>query len=157
MTAAQPTQARESRNTYQNGQEHQNRGARPAEGRTAVYELWVPQPAGWINANHRMHWAQKAKLTKAWREAGVVYARLAKLPKGLERVQIEAYVVKKTAREYDAHNLTLTAKALVDGLVDYGLVPDDTNKHVVGPDMREGGKDLPGILVKITSLVIDAY
>jgi crossover junction endodeoxyribonuclease RusA len=153
----QPTQARESSNTCPDWQEHQSEGSEPTEGHTAVFELWIPQPAGWINSNHRPHWAQRAKLTKAWRQAGLMYARQAKLPTGLERVRIEAHVVKSTAREYDAHNLMPTGKAIMDGLVDYGLVPDDKNKHVVGPDMREGGKGLPGILVKITELVIDAY
>ena len=157
MTTTATTQAQESRNAYPYGQEHRNEGPGAAEGRTAVLELWIPAPAGWINLNHRMHWAVKAKLTKAWRLAARVHAQNAGLPKGFEHVRIEAHVVKSTARAYDAHNLTPTGKAIIDGLVDYGLVPDDTNRYVVGPDMREGGKGVPGIRVMITVSVIDAY
>lgn len=48
---------------------------------------------------------------------------------------------KTNNRSYDAGNLAPTAKAIVDGLVtDYGLLPDDSNEHVIGPDMRPGEK-----------------
>lgn len=101
-----------------------------------IHILHIPAPADWINANDRLHWAPKAKLTKAWRQAGAVHARASKLPKGLRHVTIAATVTKPTRQAYDAHNLTPTAKAVIDGLVDYGLVPDDTNTYVTGPDMR---------------------
>jgi hypothetical protein len=29
-----------------------------------------------------------------------------------------------------------TAKAILDGLVDAGVLPDDNDDHVTGPDMR---------------------
>ena len=36
----------------------------------------------------------------------------------------------------DLHNYMPTLKALVDGLVDAGLLPDDDARHLQGPDMR---------------------
>jgi len=115
-------------------------------------ELFIPAPADWINANDRLHWRPKAKLTKAWRMAGHIHARVNVLPRGLGRVRITVHVVKPTARAYDAHNLMPTAKAVMDGFVDYGLIPDDTNKHLVGPDIREGGKGVPGLRIVIETL-----
>ncbi|MDQ0735154.1 hypothetical protein [Arthrobacter agilis] len=116
------------------------------------WTLEVPAPAAWISMNDRSHWATRARLTKAWRHSAHVYARLARLPKGLGPVHITAAVIKSTGRAYDAHNLTPTAKAVIDGLVDYGLTPDDTNAHVVGPDMREGGTGRAGLLLTITPI-----
>lgn len=124
---------------------------RPATGHTAAreWEMFIPMAAEWINLNQRLHWAPKAKRTRSWRMAGHIYARQANLPRGLGRVQITAHVMKSTARQYDAHNLIPTAKAVIDGLVDYGLIEDDTNQFLTGPDMRQGGKGIPGIRLEI--------
>lgn len=103
-----------------------------------------------INLNQRMHWAQKAKLTKAWRTMADLQATVDGLPKGLDRVHIVAHITKPTARQYDVHNLMPTLKACVDGLVDYGLIPDDTNAHLIGPDLRQGGKGERGVTITIT-------
>lgn len=108
-------------------------------------KLTIPLPAEWINLNQRLHWAQRAKLTKAWRTMAHIQARQQRLPKKLGRVSIVATVHKATARKYDVHNLIPTAKAVIDGLVDYGLIVDDSNEFLVGPDMRAGDKGTPRI------------
>jgi hypothetical protein len=77
-------------------------------------------------------------------------AQVAKLPKNLDRVHIVAHIIKPTSRQYDVHNLMPTLKACVDGLVDYGLIPDDTNAHLTGPDLRQGGKGELGVIITIT-------
>jgi hypothetical protein len=41
-------------------------------------------------------------------------------------------------RRSDVGNLYPTAKAVVDGLVDYGLIEDDDDTRLIGPDMRRG-------------------
>lgn len=103
-----------------------------------------------LNLNQRYHWAKKAQLTKHWRQLALANAMAADLPKNLQNVHITAHVIKSTSRQYDVHNLMPTLKACVDGLVDYGLIPDDTNKHLTGPDLRQGGKGEPGIRITIT-------
>ena len=118
------------------------------EGRR--WTLTVPAVGPFINLNQRMHWAPKAKLTKAWRFGAMLTAASEALPTGLEKVHIVAHVVKSTNRQYDVHNLMPTLKACVDGLVDYGLIPDDTNDHLTGPDLRQGGKGEPSIVITIT-------
>lgn len=105
-----------------------------------MIEIHIPAPCGWLNLNQRTHWALKAKLTKEWRNAAHVAARAAHAPQGLPHVHITAHIHKTTSREYDAHNLIPTIKACIDGLVDYGLTEDDTNRYVTGPDMRHGEK-----------------
>ena len=114
-------------------------------------ELFIPQAAEWINANHRGHWAVKARRTKAWRTAAGYLAARARLG-AHDQVHITAHIHKRTRRKYDAHNLQPTLKAIVDGLVDAGLVPDDTNEHVTGPDARmgEARPDQPGVTLTIT-------
>lgn len=114
------------------------------------WTITIPAPVEFINLNQRMHWAKKANLTRAWRSAGLIYAMAADIPRNLARVHITAHIIKPTARQYDVHNLLPTLKAAVDGLVDYGLIPDDTNNHLVGPDLREGGKGPAGIIITIT-------
>lgn len=117
---------------------------------TRTWTITIPAAVQFINLNQRMHWAQKAKLTRTWRAVAKLKARSAELPKGLTRVHIVAHVTKPTARQYDVHNLMPTLKACVDGLVDYGLIPDDTNAHLTGPDLRQGGKGEAGVIITIT-------
>jgi crossover junction endodeoxyribonuclease RusA len=117
-----------------------------------TWTLIVPAHETFLNLNQRMHWAKKASLTKAWRKHAQTYAAVAALPKGLHRVHIVAHVTKPTNRQYDVHNLLPTLKAAIDGLVDYGLIPDDTNQYLVGPDLRQGGKGDPAIVITITEI-----
>lgn len=78
-------------------------------------------------------------------------AQNAGLPKGLGRAHIICTIHKTNNRAYDVHNLYGTAKAAIDGLVsDYGLLPDDNNDYLTGPDMRHGEKqDQAGITITI--------
>lgn len=63
-------------------------------------------------------------------------AQVAGLPKGLAKVHVTAHITKPTRRAFDVHNLIPTLKAIIDGLVDHGLVADDSTKYFTGPDMR---------------------
>lgn len=107
----------------------------------------------WLSMNQRMHWAPKADITKQWRTLARHAATKAGTPTGLDRVHVTAHVHKTNNRSYDVHNLLPTMKAVVDGLVDYGLVADDDNTQLVGPDMRQGEKrDKAGITITIKEL-----
>lgn len=112
------------------------------------YTLRIPAPAVWLSANDRRDPRRAASDIKSWREAGCVYARQAHLPRGLTAVHVIARCHRTIKRRSDVGNLYPTAKAVVDGLVDAGLVADDDNRHVLGPDMRPGRvvslKDYPG-------------
>ncbi len=114
------------------------------------WTITIPAIVPFLNLNQRQHWAPKAHMTKVWRTQTECLAAIAKLPKGLDRVHITAHIIKPTARQYDVHNLMPTLKACVDGLVDYGLIPDDTNDHLTGPDLRQGGKGPAAVIITIT-------
>lgn len=95
-----------------------------------MISLVVPAPVPFITSNQRPHWAVRARETAAWRHATRQYARAERLPMGLQRVRITAFVCQAKGRIRDASNAQPTIKAAIDGLVDYGLFPDDSDRHV---------------------------
>ena len=123
-----------------------------------TYTVRIPAPTGrtgravWLSENDRPHRYERARNVKKWREATVMFARVARLPKGLQRVRIEAVLTFDTRRHRDEHNYTPTLKAIVDGLgpdksritktgklisaPGHGLIPDDTPAHLIGPHIR---------------------
>jgi crossover junction endodeoxyribonuclease RusA len=104
----------------------------------SIWTLTIPAPTQWVSANDRSHWASKARLVKVWREAAAVHARAAKLPHITEPVHITGWVHRTETRRADAHNRILTVKAVIDGLVDAGVLTDDNDKHVTAVTMRAG-------------------
>ncbi len=116
----------------------------------------VQGPPRLLTSNLRLHWATLALLTRQWREAAHWAAKAARLPRGLDRVHIVAYVhPAKGGRLRDCHNVYPTGKAAVDGLVDYGLIEDDDDAHLIGPDLRRGANLLvsaPSLRLRIETL-----
>jgi len=90
----------------------------------------------WMSANQRLHWRDRRRRTERVRTDAGWIARAASIPR-LERAHIEAHVSypKGTGRS-DPANAYPTIKAMIDGLVDAGVFPDDDHTRVVGPDMR---------------------
>lgn len=118
---------------------------------TRTAEFTIPAPCAWINSNQRTHRMAQAALTKEWRRAGDDAINPAWQPfEG--PVHITAWITKKRGGRYDPNNLWPTIKAIVDGVVDSGLLPDDDHLHVIGPDMRHGGTGEPSVLMRIVSI-----
>jgi crossover junction endodeoxyribonuclease RusA len=116
----------------------------------------VELPAGMplLNANRRQHWAAKAKLTRALREAALVCARRDHVP-ALDRAHIVVEYRPPDCRRRDVHNLAPSAKACVDGVVDAGVLRDDADEYLIGPDMRVGPVVPRGqLLIHITELEV---
>ena len=111
-------------------------GFEATDGPHRLAQFTISAPADWINLNQRLHWAKKAELTRQWRLAAHVAAQQAKVHQGFSKVHVTAYITKPTRRAFDVHNLIPTMKAVIDGLVDYGVVADDSTKYLTGPDMR---------------------
>jgi crossover junction endodeoxyribonuclease RusA len=112
-------------------------------------------PADLINANHRLHYQAKAKLTKAWREA----AEKAIDGLGCHRpIYDSAHIVIgyrfPTNHRREVANLQPTSKALVDGLVDAGVIPDDSDDYVTGPDNRRVRPNGP---LQVTITITEGY
>lgn len=124
-----------------------------------AWTVTMTAPCVWLTANDRRHHMAQAKLIKAWRVAAFVAAQVHHLPRGLDRVRIEAEArFRGRAPVRESSNLHPTLKAVVDGLgpqretrhrniirvsVGYGLVVDDDDKHVEGPFVTIGEKLAP--------------
>ncbi|MGP5219477.1 hypothetical protein [Arthrobacter rhombi] len=117
-----------------------------AEGgqRRMIPDITVPARLKLLSSNQRLHRMAAADLTASWRTAGQIAAR------GRDPIQTPVRIVatfwKARNGRYDPNNLWPTVKAVVDGFVDAGLLADDDHKHVIGPDMRHGGKGEPRIV-----------
>lgn len=94
-------------------------------------------PDSWLSANERTHWSRRARVTRAWRSTTAALARDAGLP-ALQRAHVFAVLHHGDRRRRDPANSGPTVKAAVDGLVDAGVLPDDDDVHLVGPDVRLG-------------------
>lgn len=92
-----------------------------------------------LNANQRLHWRRRAERAAYWR--------------GLTRAVLDAgnhahggpwqgraHVVVTFAfpdrRRRDVGNLAPTVKHIVDGIRDAGILVEDDDEHVLGPDIR---------------------
>ena len=89
--------------------------------------IHIPLATNPLSLNSRMHWRTKAKHTKQWRMfAAFNAARYPVLPAC--DVTLTWYVTDNRRRDED--NLYLLLKALCDGLVDAGVVADDTHQYM---------------------------
>ena len=83
-----------------------------------------------LNLNQRMHWAQKAKITKAIRDEVATKARpLADQFTG-QHIAIRLHWMPRDNRRRDPSNCIATQKPAIDGLVDAGIMPDDTPEYI---------------------------
>jgi crossover junction endodeoxyribonuclease RusA len=132
-----------------------------AVGTGRVYTITVLPPAlgtvgkTWLNANDRIHWSEKAKLTKGWRFN--TYAALLVHPDDpiltLARAHVVATLHFGDNRRRDVGNYAPTVKAVVDGLVDGWVLPDDNDDHLIGPDLRRGDSNgEPRIVLTVTEV-----
>ena len=56
-------------------------------------------------------------------------------------VTCDVYVYRGRAGRYDPGNYYPTAKAILDGIVDAGILPDDSHEYLDGPHLHHGGLD----------------
>lgn len=112
----------------------------------------IVQPSPWLNVNdHNMHPIARARLVKLWREAGRdAWAAHPCHGRDMEHAHIAVYVHRPRNTRSDAGNFYPTAKAAIDGMVDAGILPDDNDDYVTGPDMRRGKHDEPRLTIVIT-------
>lgn len=86
-----------------------------------------------LNANQRLHWAKRASMTRLLRAEAMLHAL--DHPR-MNRAHLTVHVGWPDKRRRDAHNIVPTLKACIDGFVDAGLLDDDSDAHLVGPDLR---------------------
>lgn len=104
-----------------------------------------------LNANDRDHWRVTSPIRKEWRRRGRGYGNAARLRDlNLEHARIDYYVNRPINSRSDAGNFYPTVKAIVDGLIDAKLLPDDNDKYLEGPYPHQGEKAPYSITIKIT-------
>lgn len=89
--------------------------------------------------NERGHWAKRSGVKRSMRHLAEVKARAAHLPRGIERAHITVWIDYPDKRRRDILNLYPTSKCHIDGLVDAGVLIDDSDTHLTGPDFRPTG------------------
>jgi crossover junction endodeoxyribonuclease RusA len=87
----------------------------------------------WLSANARRHWADTAKRTKALRQMGAWNDYTASRTGSLGTTHVAAFIGYPRNGKVDPANAAPTVKALIDGMVDAGVWPDDDSTHVIGP------------------------
>lgn len=124
---------------------------------TGTQELTVKIPKNeWLSSNDRLHWAVKASRTRQLRQRGYFEAhRNGLLP--MSRAFVSAQVQYSSYRRADPANAYPTVKALVDGLIDFGVLTDDDSKHLPAMTFRRAiGKCKRGWYVITLTLVEQA-
>lgn len=91
---------------------------------------WVPlTPA---NRWYSGHWSGRAERSAEWRAAGTRAARMHNLAQTGDPFHVVVQARHKTNHLTDADAFAPAAKAIVDGLIDYGLAPDDRAEFFKG-------------------------
>lgn len=95
-----------------------------------VWWLGVPlTPSDILNLNHRTHWAVEARLKKQWRDTVHLMCRSAKIPP-CGHILVALHYAPAMSRRRDPDNLVASLKPACDGIVDAGVIPDDTSEFV---------------------------
>lgn len=90
-----------------------------------------------LNSNDRIHWATKARATKALREMAFVMCQHHR-PAKMTAATCDVTVTWPDNRVRDALNLEPTIKACLDGIIgdakhpcSYQLLPSDSDRHLL--------------------------
>jgi crossover junction endodeoxyribonuclease RusA len=97
----------------------------------------VPWATEVVSMNTRSHWTNTHRQIQALRSRGATTARSAQptMPR-FSRAAVTVYIRFPDRRRRDLQNYHKTLKALLDGFVDAGLLPDDDATHLYGFDVR---------------------
>lgn len=113
----------------------------PPAQRTWTFDLPMTKP---LSMNGRQHWRPKAREVSHVRRMTLLMAQQKRIP-ACTRIAVELHYAPRDARRRDPLNLVATLKPVEDGLVDAGVVPDDTEQYVeptmprIDPPLGAGG------------------
>lgn len=111
---------------------------------TQHLDIDIPAPM-WQTSNQRLHHMERARRTRHVRTlAGFLGKQLEPVT---GPVHVVAHVSAPKKSRADVGNTYPTVKACVDGaLTDAGIIPDDNDDHLIGPDMRRAAPTgVPGM------------
>lgn len=91
-----------------------------------------------LTANRRLFWAEEAKIRKKVRGDARLLVRdsrlgLKPLSEG-QKLKVQLVYTPATNRRRDTDNLWPTLKPICDGIVDAGIVADDTPDYMIKPE-----------------------
>ena len=122
---------------------------KPDEAKTIC--IFLPLPPRALSPNARIHWAIKARATKAYRRTCYIMALAAPRTTGKPRWShaiARATFYHAQRRRRDGDNLLASLKAAFDGIVDAGLLLDDAGlTHL--PVRQEIDRDNPRVEILI--------
>lgn len=84
----------------------------------------------WLNLNVRMHYMKTNRITQEWRQQAHWRAKANKTPAFETVEEIVATLRFTDNRRRDGHNWMPTIKAAIDGLVDAGVLDDDSSRYL---------------------------
>ena len=94
-----------------------------------VYQIEFSFPRPPLNHNQRLHWAVEARIVATVRREAAWLAKSARIPT-FERITVQLHYAPGHRRKIDPPNLTATSKPCIDGIVDAGIVIDDSDEYV---------------------------
>lgn len=112
--------------------------------------ITLPIPARKLSPNARVHWAEKAKLTKASRKVAhlaSLHALNLRRPPGWIKAKLEVKAFFKTNRSRDADNFMASLKSVCDGIADSGIIANDKG---LWPERPTFEKDIRNPRIEIT-------
>lgn len=98
-----------------------------------IFNVDLPLPPPELSPNRPMHWAKKARFTKAYREA-CGWAFKQAMPKSWQPMAVVIDMEYRAFRgcggyqAYDVQNCIASTKASLDGAIDAGLIPSDSKR-----------------------------
>ena len=107
---------------------------------TDPIRLVLPYEAPPLSSNARIHYRQKAVLTRQIRESAYWVAKAANIAPVKPSAVLTVWYPPDRRRR-DAGSCAPTTKAAIDGLVDAGVWPDDNPTHVIEERYRIGPID----------------
>lgn len=108
-----------------------------------------------LNQNRLLYMTadRQKRIARDLKNRGYLYARSHALPKGLQRLQIDAiFHFNRPGHRRDIANYMPTLKHLLDGMVMYGICPDDSDRYLRGPFAHAGKEKAPK-----GAVIIDIY
>ena len=81
------------------------------------------------NKHRNLHYTERGRYNKSWRYAFWALATDAKVP-ACQVIEITVHQAQAKGTLPDTMASAPTVKAAIDGLVDAGVIPDDTGKHL---------------------------
>lgn len=110
----------------------------------------LPLPARKLSPNARVHWAEKAKLTRASRKVAHLAALEAlnlRRPPGWLKARLEVKAFFKTLNFPDPGNFMASLKSSEDGIADAGIINNDKS---LWPERPTFEKDASNPRVELT-------